>query len=331
MIRSREALYCNLKLFLIFLVVYGHLIEGAIGQSERFALQYRIIYLFHMPLFVFLTGLFLKSKEQCASQGRRMLLWYLILQCPLAILYPNKYPLSLPYWHLWYLLSLICWCGVGWLWHRFGRGRIGWKVLALALSVLLACLAGLNPKIGRGNSLSRTLVFLPFFLAGVFCPRDIPWKKLRPLGLLGLGLGYWAFRALDGTSVYFLYHAASYGKLGAEGILLRLWAMGAGLGIGLFLLTFTPGRRFPWTKMGNDTFPIFILHAPVVKYNLRQLPLTMWNAPVIAAVFLLFLFTLFRWRGPMCAIHQRKEVPKCPRSRKYMKHTASRSIGSSWP
>ena len=75
MIRSREALYCNLKLFLIFLVVYGHLIEGAIGQSERFALQYRIIYLFHMPLFVFLTGLFLKSKEQCASQGRRMLPW----------------------------------------------------------------------------------------------------------------------------------------------------------------------------------------------------------------------------------------------------------------
>lgn len=329
MIRRRDAAYCNLKLLLIFLVVYGHLIESKIGQSSVFALQYKIIYLFHMPLFVFLSGLFLTTSKQCLAQGRRMLGWYLGIQGTLSLLWPEQYTLSLPYWHLWYLLSFACWCALGWLLCLRPQGRIS-KGLLLALSVGIACWAGTVPKIGRPFSLSRTLVFLPFFLAGLFCPREVPWRRLRLLGLGGLTLGIAAYRKLKPVSVYFLYHAAPY--TGSAGWTARLWALAAGLGLGLFLLTWTPELRLPCSKIGNDTFWIFLLHAPLVR-ELRKLPLEWWSAPLLAAGVVWLLFKLFQWWGPMCAIgnFQRKEEPFCQPFNKSMKNTAGRSTGSSWP
>lgn len=54
----------NLKFFLIFLVVLGHIFEEVIAagnanwdvKSARF-----FIYLFHMPLFLFVSGIFSKK------------------------------------------------------------------------------------------------------------------------------------------------------------------------------------------------------------------------------------------------------------------------------
>lgn len=58
MVKLRDAQYCNLKLLLIFLVIYGHLIEPGIRNSEVLMVQYRWIYMVHMPLFCFLSGFF---------------------------------------------------------------------------------------------------------------------------------------------------------------------------------------------------------------------------------------------------------------------------------
>ena len=51
MVKLKDARYCNLKLLLIFLVIYGHLIEPAIYQSKVLMTQYKWIYLFHIVLF----------------------------------------------------------------------------------------------------------------------------------------------------------------------------------------------------------------------------------------------------------------------------------------
>lgn len=71
MIKLREAKYCNLKLFLIFLVIYGHLIEPRIWESNILMEQYRWIYLIHMPLFSFLSGLFINKEKDCGGQFTR--------------------------------------------------------------------------------------------------------------------------------------------------------------------------------------------------------------------------------------------------------------------
>ena len=110
MVKLRNAYYCNLKLFLIWLVIFGHLIEPDIGTSPGLYELYRLIYLFHMPLFVFLSGLFLRDSQGCIRQLRRMLPIYLICQIIAVALGQTRW--HTPWWILWYLLSLCCWLGI---------------------------------------------------------------------------------------------------------------------------------------------------------------------------------------------------------------------------
>lgn len=58
---KRIALWDNLKLFLIFLVVLGHLSFDYFDSSQMFRTISMVIYTFHMPAFVFISGLFVKG------------------------------------------------------------------------------------------------------------------------------------------------------------------------------------------------------------------------------------------------------------------------------
>ena len=136
MVKLRNAYYCNLKLFLIWLVIFGHLIEPDISASPGLYRLYRLIYLFHMPLFAFVSGLFLKGSMQCLRQLKRMLPVYLLCQSAAVLL--GLTPWHTPWWVLWYLLSLCFWLLMGALLLKLGRG----KCLILALAFAAGCLAG---------------------------------------------------------------------------------------------------------------------------------------------------------------------------------------------
>ena len=84
----------NLKFFLIFCVVFGHLIE--VSPSFAFSgLIYQVIYSFHMPLFVFLFGYF--ARYDRAKLLRGYILPYVVFQV-LYIAYSNRFlHSSLPY------------------------------------------------------------------------------------------------------------------------------------------------------------------------------------------------------------------------------------------
>ena len=55
---SRKYRFDNIKFILITLVVFGHFLELIDGQTANNL--YRIIYLFHIPAFIFITGYFAK-------------------------------------------------------------------------------------------------------------------------------------------------------------------------------------------------------------------------------------------------------------------------------
>ena len=57
--RERDYLFDNIKFFLIFLVVFAHLLEPKLGDSTVKA-AYNVIYSFHMPVFIFVMGYFAK-------------------------------------------------------------------------------------------------------------------------------------------------------------------------------------------------------------------------------------------------------------------------------
>ena len=352
MVKLRDAGYCNLKLFLLYLVVYGHWIEAGIYESQTLYIQYRLIYLVHMPLFVFLSGLFLRNAKDCGRQIRRMLPMYVVLLAAVTLSGGNPAGFWTPYWHLWYLLSYCMWAGVGWLWFRYCETSLGktcfgksaetvtkttanW--LILGLSILAALGAGYIPWIDRTWSLSRAIVFFPYFWVGLMLDAKIQWHRYRRWGVAALvvalaGIVMWG----DQISVTFLYQAAPYGRV-ANGAILRLLCYGLGALMSFFLLTAIPTRRLACTRAGADTMPGYLIHAPLVGV-LREIPI-LWQVPVPwvmcamgSALLLYVIYKLLQWNSPLYGI-----VPGERRDRRWLRfkkstaNTARRCIDSFCP
>lgn len=61
--RERIALWDNVKFVLITLVVIGHVVDFATSKSLLCKSIFLYIYAFHMPLFIFISGLFFRHKN----------------------------------------------------------------------------------------------------------------------------------------------------------------------------------------------------------------------------------------------------------------------------
>ena len=319
--KERDAYYCNLKLLLLYLVVFGHWIEPYLAYAPWAAAVYRVIYTVHMPLFVFVSGIFLSSGKSAPGRTVRLLFSYLAAQgiaMTAAGIAGTSLPFYRPYWHLWYLLSLSMWSAAVYVLERWLRlpARPLWVRLgAFLLSVGIGCGAGGMPWIGRDMSLSRTLVFFPYVLAARLCPRDFfrGRKALGAAALLGFAAVYVLFGSFINENVVtteFLYQAEPYGEMGLPlGILLRLlcYLMGGLFGVGL--MAFVPQRSFTFSRIGADTLGIYLCHAPMVLL-FRLAPLTeremLVLGPFAALWIICFLSRLFRWRGKLCRVYMRR-------------------------
>ena len=60
-LKKRYYLLDNLKVILIFFVVFGHVIEYYINDNSILMTLYIFIYIFHMPLFIFISGYLSKN------------------------------------------------------------------------------------------------------------------------------------------------------------------------------------------------------------------------------------------------------------------------------
>jgi fucose 4-O-acetylase-like acetyltransferase len=328
-VKLRDAQYCNLKLLLIFLVIYGHLIESMIWQSEVLMVQYRWMYLVHMPLFCFLSGLFLNNAKVCKKQLARIFPLYILLQTFAVVIGNGEVNPLTPYWHLWYLLSYSIWLCLAWTWFRFCNGK--GKIIILICSIVVGCVAGLVPFIGRELSLSRTLVFLPYFWTGLICNPKFPWKKLRLAGIAALVTAFALIVCIgNDIPVKFLYQATPYEHIG-KGVLLRLVWYLLGGSLGLFLLAFIPTRRLPFTKAGANTMPAYLIHAPIVLY-LRELNIQWPLYIIFTVVFLYSIYLLVRWHSSLYGIvpTERRDSRWLP-FKKSTKNTLSPFIDSYYP
>lgn len=307
MVKLRDAYYCNLKLLLIWLVVFGHWIEPEIAGDGRLYEIYRLIYRFHMPLFVFVSGVFVKDAAGCIRQLRRTAPVY--LGCQGTAFFLGKARWHTPWWVLWYLLSLCFWLVASAL--LLGLRRWG-RWVALVLAVVLGCLVGRVQWIGREWSLSRTIVFFPYFWLGVLLPPEVPWHRFRAVSLGALLL------MQSELPVTVLYHAGPCDPW------VRLGCYGSALALGLLVLSWCPRGRFPWTRAGADTLPAYLLHGPLVR-----LVGPVRHPALAAAVYLYIISKATRWHRPY-GIMGKEEYPwpglkTCTRLRE------NRSIGSSWP
>lgn len=84
---NREYLYDNIRGILILLVVLGHALEYFRLDNKVGEFIYVFIYLFHMPVFIFISGYFSKNLAKGRSTAvETFLVPYLLLNMVLSLI-----------------------------------------------------------------------------------------------------------------------------------------------------------------------------------------------------------------------------------------------------
>lgn len=195
-----------LKGVLISFVVLGHCLLWE-GQKSAFA---NWIYLFHMPLFVFISGYLSHVNSRSFWEGIVAIAEsYLVYQIIKGVLYGYS-PLmfiTTPASMMWYLFALVIWRCLYFIWVRFSNQFIpGIGNTRVIINILIAIvLFGLGLAIGHFSfagktfAISRIIVFAPFFWLGTmaqgkdfisFCKKIPCWAALVILAVT-LGLIIW--------------------------------------------------------------------------------------------------------------------------------------------
>lgn len=165
--RVRVAVWDNARFILIVLVVVAHTVSTVRTHTSFGYGLYTFIYLFHMPAFIALAGLFSKAdtNTKVVRSTVQLLATWITWEVIWAFIHffasgrglPESW-LVAPAWTLWFLLTLAT--------MRILLPYVIRLRHPLLFSVVLALLAGLSPVLGTEFSASRTLCFLPFFVAG---------------------------------------------------------------------------------------------------------------------------------------------------------------------
>lgn len=259
----RNAAIDHYKLFLIACVVFGHCLQPSIILFEVRPV-FHIIYLFHMPAFVFLSGMFTnihKSRERALQFLILLVIFQFIYYFFAPLTGEDTHNILRPYWILWYLLCLIVWTLLS-------------PVLAkikfvLPISIVLALGAGCIDQFGYTLSLSRLFYFLPFFVAGLcYGEKIVSMVRSRAIAIFTLCLCIVLMAVTSGMlDERWLYGSFSYAKLGVsdmQGIAMRSGIMILSSVAALSLIPLMPSRESRLSAMGAHTLGVFLLHNFIV-------------------------------------------------------------------
>lgn len=258
------------KFLLLLLVVFGHMIEGQ-GAKELQGI-YRYIYSFHMPAFIFLSGL-VASEVLDARRSRRILAVLVIPYVVYQALLPAwdtyligkeyRFVLVWPHWVLWYLISLATW--------RVLLPLLIATGAPILVSVMISLLSPLMPGFDTAWSLGRTAAFLPFFVCGYLYAKEfgigLPKFSVAP-AILALSTLVVVAYLTSRLPVSWLYAASGYETIGLDwigGLISRVILICAGI-LGAFgILSLVPNSRvLGW--LGQQSLAGFILHAFLLKF-----------------------------------------------------------------
>lgn len=260
-LQKRDPFFDNLKGILIYLVFAGHCLSPYKEENAFCAYLYQLIFSFHMPLFLYISGYFSKHVTRGAQTAYETLILPAI---PFELAYfflhwvtkaDNFYPFLTPIFAYWYLFVLF-----------------GYRVLLpymvklraiLPISILLALGVGFNNQIGEYMTLSRFFCLLPFFLLGYYTNsqamdrlRHASGKLCFLLGLAGVVslLAVWNGQVIPLDFTLAAPYENAYGLAG------RLFQFALVILFSVALIRFTPTKESFLTRIGNRTLQIYLLH-----------------------------------------------------------------------
>ncbi|MDQ0601744.1 fucose 4-O-acetylase-like acetyltransferase [Streptomyces canus] len=274
--KQRDAFFDNAKYLAIVLVAVGHAWEPLKGDSRILEAAYTVVYSFHMPAFIIISGFFSRSFDMRPDRLRRLITGvavpYIVFETAYVLFErvagddPGKDISLLDPWYLtWFLCALFVWRMITPL-----LKAVRWP---LPFALGLAMLASVAPSIGDDLDLQRILQFLPYFVLGL-CMKPEHFHRVRtrtvrivavPVFAAALAVGWWAVPRMNTA---WFYHRDSAQELGAPwwaGPVMVLAMFGCSLLLTACFFAWVPRRNMWFTALGAGTLYGYLLHGFLVK------------------------------------------------------------------
>ncbi|GAA2623743.1 acyltransferase family protein [Actinomadura fulvescens] len=271
--KERDPFFDNAKFLAILLVVVGHAIAGLMHVPLAKGL-YLFIYMFHMPLFIVITGYFSRNWTFAGGKARKLItnvgVPYVVFEFAYStydwLVGRNELEISLlkPYYLTWFLCALFLWRLSTPVWQQ-----IRWP---LAVAMGFSLLSYMS-ELGGTFNIHRVIGLLPFYVLGLMLKPEhfelIKKSKARVAGFAVLGAGLAAaYLAMDRMSKGWVYWRDPHSHFNVDnvtGSVMRL-AMFACATVLLFaFLAIVPRRRMWFTSLGAATLYAYLLHGFVTR------------------------------------------------------------------
>ena len=305
--KQRIYKYDNVKALLIFLVVIGHMTTDYVSDSFLVRWTTLWIYMFHMPAFIFISGLVHKhyiteEKAALGVKGETRMRWDKVwgfFLCGYGLKIFLQFTRTLmgqnPTWHWieepgipWYLFVMAEYELLFYLMRRIDAKAKPWMMITGAFA--LSAVIGYVPFIGDAFCLARMINFLPFYMIGYYLDAktfhlliDRTRYKVVSAVILAASvaacyLGPWQMYAwrkwFTGRRSYEFLEDIFQGTYGwAWLIRLGVWAVA--FAIAMSVVTLMPDRNMGYvTTIGSRTLNVYFWHRPVCYLfrNLEVLP-----------------------------------------------------------
>ncbi|MFC4910494.1 acyltransferase family protein [Actinomadura gamaensis] len=272
--KQRDPFFDNAKFMAILLVVMGHCL-AQLSNVPLAKTLYLAIYMFHMPLFIVITGYFSRNWTFSANRTRKLItavgVPYVVFQTGYTVfdwaVGRNRLEISLldPYFLTWFLCALFLWRLSTPVWQM-----IRWPVAVAVAFSLLSYMTDL----GSTLDLHRVIGLLPFYVLGLTLkPEHFELLKkpvARPVGaavLMGaVGAAWFAKDRMDIDWVYWKNPHSDFGVDNITGSGMRLVMMVCALTLIAAFLTLVPRRRTWFTGLGATTLYAYLLHGFITRF-----------------------------------------------------------------
>ncbi|MFG2084664.1 MULTISPECIES: acyltransferase family protein [unclassified Spirillospora] len=266
--RRRDPHLDNAKYLAILLVAAGHGV-ASLRDVPLAAALYNFFYMFHMPVFVVVSGYLSKrftlTDDKAVKLVGSTLAPYLIFQAAYSLFAWQvggrefKVDLLNPYYVTWFLLALFVWRLLTPVWRRLRY--------PVATALLISLLVFMT-DIGSSLDLYRILGLVPFYVLGLTLRPELLEIVRRPpvrvLGAVTLAAGFAiAYLTYDRMNVRWVRWTHSNSDMGVDeltGTMMRLALLAAGFVLVAAFLAVVPSRRTWYSDLGMATLFGYLLH-----------------------------------------------------------------------
>lgn len=254
--------------------MFGNISVGLMSDNQALHDIVQVVFSFHIPLFAFVSGYF--SRTFMFQEGKIRQLFNLMFQYGLfqglylladSIWFhtPNvKYSFFQPYWMLWFLFSLFFWRVLLLIFEKSN--------LKLVWAVILGVLVGFWSGDGTWMSVSRILIYFPYFVIGYrFNPAWITnivntrIKLISIAFLISLFVIY-HFLPFELEFEWFLGNSTfnQLNRTPFEGVKIRLAFYVIQFVSGFCVVLLVSSKTNIFTEWGERTIYVYLLHGLVI-------------------------------------------------------------------